>query len=65
MCRSNPKSELSCKARIQAEALCPGIPKGLEVAIVRRRAGSRENTKNNTNEASMVLKTQDGNCKTN
>jgi hypothetical protein len=26
---------------------------------------ARENTKNNTNEASMLLKTQDGNCKTN
>ena len=45
MRRSNPKSEISCKARVQAEGLCPEIPQGLEAAIVRRRAGSRENTK--------------------
>jgi len=32
MRRSNLKSELSCKARVQAEALCPEIPKGLEAA---------------------------------
>jgi hypothetical protein len=45
MRRSDPKSELSFEAHIGAEALCPEIPKRLEAAIVRRRAGSRENTK--------------------
>ena len=45
MRRSNPKSELSCKACVQAEGLCPEIPMGLKAAIVRRLAGSRENTK--------------------
>jgi hypothetical protein len=57
--RSNPKNELPRKSRVQAEGLCPGIPQQLEAAIVRRLAGSRENTKNRGNEAKKSLKTKD------
>ncbi len=41
MRRTNPKSGLSCKARVQAEGLCPEVSKVLEAVIVRRLAGSR------------------------
>jgi hypothetical protein len=58
MHRLNPNSELSREARVRAEALCLERRKGTEAIRSRKPGGSREKYKNNTNEASMLLKKQ-------
>ena len=64
MHRLNPNSELS-QARARAGGLRLEIGKGTEAIRSRKSRASREQCKNNTNEASMLLKTNGGTSKTN
>ncbi len=57
-CRLNPNSELSREGRVRAGGLRPEMRKGAEAVRSRKPGASREKYKNNTNEASMLLKTQ-------
>ena len=58
MHRLNPNSELS-QARVGAGGSRLEMRKGTEVIRFRKPGASREKHKNNTNEASMLLKTHD------
>ena len=58
MHRLNPNSELSCEARVRAGGLRLEMRKGTKATRSRKPGASREKHKNNTNEASMLLKTR-------
>jgi len=57
MHRLNPNSELSCESGVRAGALRLEMRKGTEAIRPRKPGASPKKHKNNTNEASMSLKT--------